>query len=63
MLADGLADMLRCLRCGACLNHCVVYRQIGGHAYGGVYPGPMGSVLTPVLDGLPARRTCRAPAR
>ncbi len=52
MLADGLADMLRCLRCGACLNHCVVYRQIGGHAYGGVYPGPMGSVLTPVLDGL-----------
>jgi len=52
MLADGLADMLRCLRCGACLNHCVVYRQIGGHAYGAVYPGPMGSVLTPVLDGL-----------
>jgi L-lactate dehydrogenase complex protein LldF len=52
MLTDGLAEMLRCLRCGACLNHCVVYRQIGGHAYGGVYPGPMGSVLTPVLDGL-----------
>lgn len=54
MLTDGLAEMLRCLRCGACLNHCVVYRQIGGHAYGGVYPGPMGAVLTPVLDGLPA---------
>jgi len=52
MLGEGLAEMLRCLRCGACLNHCVVYRQIGGHAYGGVYPGPMGSVLTPVLDGL-----------
>ena len=52
MLADGLAEMLRCLRCGACLNHCVVYRQIGGHAYGGAYPGPMGAVLTPVLDGL-----------
>ena len=54
MLKDGLAEMLRCLRCGACLNHCVVYRQIGGHAYGGTYPGPMGAVLTPVLDGLPA---------
>jgi L-lactate dehydrogenase complex protein LldF len=53
MLTDGLAEMLRCLRCGACLNHCVVYRQIGGHAYGGTYPGPMGSVLTPLLDGLP----------
>ena len=52
MLTDGLAEMLSCLRCGACLNHCVVYRQIGGHAYGGIYPGPMGSVLTPVLDGL-----------
>ncbi len=54
MLREGLAEMLRCLRCGACLNHCVVYRQIGGHAYGGTYPGPMGAVLTPLLDGLPA---------
>jgi L-lactate dehydrogenase complex protein LldF len=52
MLAEGLADMLRCIRCGACLNHCVVYRQIGGHAYGSTYPGPMGSVLTPMLTGL-----------
>ena len=42
--------MLRCIRCGACMNHCVVYRQIGGHAYGAVYPGPMGAVLTPVFD-------------
>ncbi|MDP9013394.1 MAG: lactate utilization protein [Pseudomonadota bacterium] len=56
MLAEGLRDMLRCIRCGACLNHCVVYRQIGGHAYGAVYPGPMGSVLTPMLDGLPASK-------
>ncbi len=57
MLADaGLREMLRCIRCGACMNHCVVYRQIGGHAYGGVYPGPMGAVLTPVLDGLAASR-------
>jgi L-lactate dehydrogenase complex protein LldF len=47
-----MPEMLRCLRCGACLNHCVVYRAIGGHAYGGAYPGPMGSVLTPVFDGL-----------
>ncbi|MGO8738707.1 lactate utilization protein B [Rhodoblastus sp.] len=51
-----MPDMLRCLRCGACLNHCVVYRAIGGHAYGGAYPGPMGSALTPVFDGLKQSR-------
>ena len=56
MLADEFREMLRCIRCGACMNHCVVYRQIGGHAYGGTYPGPMGSVLTPVLDGLAGAR-------
>ncbi|WP_199260945.1 lactate utilization protein B [Paracoccus binzhouensis] len=56
MLADEFREMLRCIRCGACMNHCVVYRQIGGHAYGGTYPGPMGAVLTPVLDGLAASR-------
>ena len=56
MLAGGQREMLRCIRCGACMNHCVVYRQIGGHAYGGTYPGPMGSVLTPVLSGLAAFR-------
>lgn len=56
MREDGLADMLRCIRCGACMNHCVVFRQIGGHAYGGTYPGPMGSVLTPAIDGLAASR-------
>ncbi|MBC7484253.1 MAG: iron-sulfur cluster-binding protein [Rhizobacter sp.] len=56
MLKEGLREMLRCIRCGACMNHCVVFRQIGGHAYGGVYPGPMGAVLTPVLDGLAASR-------
>jgi L-lactate dehydrogenase complex protein LldF len=44
--------MLRCIRCGACMNHCPVYQSIGGHAYGWVYPGPMGSVLTPSLVGL-----------
>lgn len=52
MLADGMEEMLRCIRCGACMNHCVVYKHIGGHAYGSVYPGPMGSVLTPHLNGL-----------
>ena len=51
-----MPEMLRCLRCGACLNHCVVYRAIGGHAYGGAYPGPMGSALTPVFDGLEQSR-------
>jgi L-lactate dehydrogenase complex protein LldF len=56
MLTEGLGEMLRCLRCGACMNHCVVYNEIGGHAYGGVYPGPMGAVLTPVLDGLEKSR-------
>jgi L-lactate dehydrogenase complex protein LldF len=57
MLADpALRAMLRCIRCGACMNHCVVYRQIGGHAYGSVYPGPMGAVLTPVLSGLAKAR-------
>ena len=56
MLGDEFRAMLRCIRCGACMNHCVVYRQIGGHAYGGTYPGPMGAVLTPVLDGLAQSR-------
>lgn len=56
MVGDEFREMLRCIRCGACMNHCVVYRQIGGHAYGGTYPGPMGAVLTPVLDGLTQSR-------
>lgn len=43
--------ILNCIRCGACLNVCPVYRHIGGHAYGSVYPGPIGSVLTPILEG------------
>jgi L-lactate dehydrogenase complex protein LldF len=45
-------DILRCIRCGACLNHCPVYQNLGGHAYGWVYSGPMGSVLTPLFVGL-----------
>lgn len=52
MLGTEFEDMLRCIRCGACMNHCPVYHAIGGHAYGWVYPGPMGSVLTPSLIGV-----------
>ncbi|GGF80672.1 iron-sulfur cluster-binding protein [Azorhizobium oxalatiphilum] len=52
MLAGQLREMLRCIRCGACMNHCPVYHAVGGHAYGWVYPGPMGSVLTPSLIGV-----------
>lgn len=52
MLDTDFKPMLRCIRCGACLNHCPVYNNIGGHAYGWVYPGPMGSVLTPLMIGL-----------
>jgi len=52
LLGSEFQDMLRCIRCGACMNHCPVYQTIGGHAYGWVYPGPMGSVLTPLYTGL-----------
>ncbi len=54
MLGTKLQAMLRCIRCGACMNHCPVYQNVGGHAYGWVYPGPMGSVLTPSFAGLAA---------
>jgi L-lactate dehydrogenase complex protein LldF len=52
ILGSEFNDMLRCIRCGACMNHCPVYQTIGGHAYGWVYPGPMGSVLTPLYVGI-----------
>ncbi len=52
MLGSEFEEMLRCIRCGACMNHCPVYQAVGGHAYGWVYPGPMGSVLTPSLIGV-----------
>lgn len=52
ILASEYQSILRCLRCGACLNHCPVYSAIGGHSYNSVYPGPMGSVLTPLLNRL-----------
>ncbi len=61
VLDNGRSKMLResatrealaCIRCGACLNACPVYQQIGGHAYGAVYAGPIGSIITPQIDGL-----------
>jgi L-lactate dehydrogenase complex protein LldF len=52
LLGSKQAEILYCIRCGACLNACPVYRHIGGHAYGSVYPGPIGSVVTPGLHGL-----------
>ena len=50
-IAGPLRESLNCLRCGACLNVCPVYRQIGGHAYGYTYPGPIGILLTAMLNG------------
>lgn len=47
-----LRDTLRCIRCGACMNHCPVYARVGGHTYKFVYPGPIGKILTPQLEGL-----------
>ncbi|MAG56396.1 MAG: iron-sulfur cluster-binding protein [Planctomycetes bacterium] len=61
LLDNGRSRMLRervtrqslaCIRCGACLNACPVYQQVGGHAYGSVYPGPIGAIITPQLSGL-----------
>jgi len=53
IVADELMrQTLACIRCGACLNACPVYQSIGGHAYGSVYPGPIGAILTPQLQGL-----------
>jgi L-lactate dehydrogenase complex protein LldF len=52
VLAGENAEILGCIRCGACLNVCPVYRTVGGHSYGGVYGGPIGAVLTPAKDGM-----------
>ena len=56
MLGTEFQDMLRCIRCGACMNHCPVYHAVGGHAYGATYPGPMGAVLDPAIFGLEKTR-------
>jgi L-lactate dehydrogenase complex protein LldF len=53
-IGGPLREALSCLRCGACLNVCPVYRQIGGHAYGYTYPGPIGILLTAMMEGAPA---------
>ncbi len=52
VLKEETREMLRCIRCGACLNACPVYRKIGGHAYGAVYSGPIGALITPMFKGL-----------
>ncbi|MYZ50225.1 LutB/LldF family L-lactate oxidation iron-sulfur protein, partial [Propylenella binzhouense] len=52
MLGTAFQEMLRCIRCGACMDHCPVYHAVGGHAYGAPYVGPMGAVLDPALFGL-----------
>jgi L-lactate dehydrogenase complex protein LldF len=52
ILAGPYRETLRCIRCGACLNACPVYRKIGGHAYGHVYSGPIGALITPLFQGL-----------
>jgi len=57
ILASDYKEMLHCIRCGSCLTHCPVYIGAGGHAYGSVYPGPMGSVLTPLLTSLEESNT------
>ena len=52
ILGGPMRESLFCIRCGACLNICPVYRKVGGHAYGGTYSGPIGAVITPLFDGL-----------
>ncbi len=56
ILGGPLRESLFCIRCGACLNACPIYRSVGGHSYGGVYAGPIGAVLTPLYDGLAANK-------
>jgi L-lactate dehydrogenase complex protein LldF len=52
ILGSTFRESLACVRCGACLNVCPVYKETGGHAYASVYPGPIGAVITPLLNGL-----------
>ena len=52
LASEEYRETLRCIRCGACLNACPIYRKIGGHAYGSVYPGPIGALITPLFQGM-----------
>jgi Fe-S oxidoreductase len=52
ILNSDYAEALLCIRCGACLNHCPVFQEIGGHGYGALYAGPIGAVLTPLFEGI-----------
>lgn len=52
LASEEYRETLRCIRCGACLNACPIYRSIGGHSYGSVYPGPIGALITPLFKGL-----------
>jgi len=54
LASEEYRETLRCIRCGACLNACPIYRSIGGHSYGSVYPGPIGALITPLMQGLEA---------
>ncbi|MGC4252078.1 MAG: LutB/LldF family L-lactate oxidation iron-sulfur protein [Sphingobium sp.] len=56
MLGTDFQEALRCIRCGACMNHCPVYQAVGGHAYASVYPGPIGAVMAPIVHGLEGSR-------
>jgi L-lactate dehydrogenase complex protein LldF len=56
LLGTEFQDMLRCIRCAACLNHCPVFGALGGHGYGSVYSGPIGAALTPALTGIERAR-------
>ena len=61
-LADDVGrQALRCIRCSACLNVCPVYERVGGHAYGSVYPGPIGAILNPLLNGVSDEQTASLP--
>ena len=55
MLGTEFQEMLRCIRCAACMNHCPVYARVGGHAYQSVYPGPIGKILVPQMEGVSRR--------
>ena len=52
LIGTPFREALRCIKCGACMNHCPVYGAVGGHAYGFVYPGPIGAVINPAIIGL-----------